>query len=323
MRTNLLSFFLLFVGWSCQMTDEQTIDDDPITEDDLSKSYELIASNLSKKGSHNLELLEGDWRFVSLAYTEDGNVCMDVVYLSPEKLLSKGVMKITKYDYLSVPWFFWPYFLYYSFSDNLMLAKEDNLSAYSYILRVFDDHKAELEILDALMNAYSFVIRDDELIIQFTGLKKTNLLIYKKETPPQIPLNGTKWKPVGLVDTDTGKITEIPVKDCENCVTLSFYSDYHAILQYNSSSDFWDLSPGSQYRSPTVMYWGLHYDDISQNYYILKFHIKSYTVENDELKIFYYDFIGYPPRKRGDFINYPPNERFSKNYLLFKKMSPL
>lgn len=39
----------------------------------------------------------------------------------------------------------------------------------------------EEDIANALANAYSFTVKDNELIIYFTGTEKKNLLILKKQ----------------------------------------------------------------------------------------------------------------------------------------------
>jgi hypothetical protein len=48
------------------------------------------------------------------------------------------------------------------------------------------------------------------------------------------PGKGTKWKLAGLVDTQTGELTEFDPKDCAGCYTLTFDTDHtataHSIL---------------------------------------------------------------------------------------------
>jgi hypothetical protein len=46
----------------------------------------------------------------------------------------------------------------------------------------------------------------------------------EKEKP--FTLKGTKWKLVGIVDTETGNLEVLEPKDCEECYTLTFKTNY-------------------------------------------------------------------------------------------------
>jgi len=48
-------------------------------------------------------------------------------------------------------------------------------------------------------------------------------------------LQGSKWKLIGIVDVETGKLTELEPKDCGECYTLTFIEDsvFNETLWYN------------------------------------------------------------------------------------------
>jgi hypothetical protein len=68
------------------------------------------------------------------------------------------------------------HFLFYSISENLTSYITAQFPYYVNITLTNEGHT----VLNALKNAYSFVIRGDELMVYFTGEKNKNLLILKK-----------------------------------------------------------------------------------------------------------------------------------------------
>ena len=46
----------------------------------------------------------------------------------------------------------------------------------------------------------------------------------------EVSLKGTKWKLAGIVDTRTGDLKVLEPKDCEECYTLMFDTDFTAII---------------------------------------------------------------------------------------------
>ena len=46
-----------------------------------------------------------------------------------------------------------------------------------------------------------------------------------------IPLKGTKWKLAGIVDKETGTLKVLEPKECEECFTLTFDTDYTATVR--------------------------------------------------------------------------------------------
>ena len=282
---------------------------------------EVIASNLSKKGSHDLELLLGEWECIKVAYTEDGYTISDVAPIDIEKLKSQGLITIFNFDQ-NEDFFCYPYYLNFSVSDNRLQFSEYEFEVVPGArFNLFCEHEKDLEIIDFMMNMYSFVIRDDELLVHFTGIEEKNLLIFKKKTyPPPPHLNGTKWKFVGIVDIETGQTKELEPVDCAYCYALTFFSDYQASV-HNISSEYngLDLTPKSINRYPLILFEEkllTEMYDKDGKYYIvndfneLLYHIKTCIVTEDELKLYYYEIAGIPPF-----------ERTTSIYSLFEKIN--
>ena len=307
---------LLLVGWSCQMDEGKTTEEE---DEGQPSPFEVIASNLLKDGSDDLELLTGEWQCIEFAFTEDGNTIVNRAAIDVGKLKFNGKITFFKFDYADAC-FCYPYYLNYSISDNLI-----NFSEYEFDVvptsrfNIFGKHDEDLEMIDVLMKTYSFVIRDDELIVHFVGVEDKNLIIFKKvEYSPPPSLEDTKWKFVGIVDVETGRIKELEPIDCEYCYTLTFYSDFHArVHNISSAYGVFDLSPLSIFRNPLILFEdnlrtelynkdGQYY--ITNDFNDLLYHIRSYRVTEDELKIYYFDIYGIPP-----------SERNTNIYSLFKK----
>jgi hypothetical protein len=65
-------------------------------------------------------------------------------------------------------------------------------------------------------------------ILKFTAILLIvagNFSCGDKEDDNNNTLKGTKWKLAGIVDVQTGKLTELEPKDCEECYTLAFLTD--------------------------------------------------------------------------------------------------
>ncbi len=165
------------------------------SEADQPLSDEQISSNLSKMGEIDPGLLIGEWDLIAFAYTGDGNKISDVaaiskvaawvdvngsglplnrLTISDDNPMDYG--NVESSDRLSGPWVFWPYYLYYSISENLISYSKEDYPY--YIMDTFTDEG--YDVLNALRNTYSFFIKNDELIIYFIGAKNKNLLILKK-----------------------------------------------------------------------------------------------------------------------------------------------
>ena len=123
-------------------------------------------------------LLIGEWDCVKFAYTEDGKTISDVA------AISKGHLEIPFaptpvennpedrwcFEYKNAILFIC------SISGNLIELK---LDGYTYAM----PPPEELAIAWALENAYSFAVKDDELMIYFAKGDHWNLLILKKQNP--------------------------------------------------------------------------------------------------------------------------------------------
>ena len=161
------------------------------------KDKQIIASNLLKNGSADTKLLVGEWELIKFAYTTDGNKISDIATISDvavgfttlnyiditapdEEYISyfcELEPKLCSYNLSSIFNFSFCYhFLFYSISENLTGFITSQFPFMINIILTDDGN----DVLNALKNAYSFVIRGDELIIYFTGVKNKNLLILKK-----------------------------------------------------------------------------------------------------------------------------------------------
>jgi hypothetical protein len=146
-------------------------------EVDHPKSDEQISINLSKSGSYDAALLIGKWDCIKFAYTADGIKISDVSAINGATLeipvvatpVEHDTENRWKLDCVNSTWFIC------SISGNLI----DLMQRGSTYVGIPPDHE-ENHITNALTNAYGFVIKEDELIIYFTGVKDQNLLILKK-----------------------------------------------------------------------------------------------------------------------------------------------
>jgi hypothetical protein len=115
-----------------------------------------------------------------------------------------------------------------------------------------------------------------------------------------IVLESTGWKLTGITDVETGMIMELEPKDCSNCYTFYFDTECTARGYSVANTILLRLSPQVSMGVATELY-DSDIGDVQLFYDAIKTVI-SYTVTNDELKLYY-------------------NE--GKNYLLYKKMEPV
>ena len=161
---------LLFFCCMCKNNDE-------IQQTSNTLSDEQIATNLSKTGKIDPDLLVGNWGIKNFAYTVDGKI------ISNEAPISKGRLNIplaptpTEYEQ-DDKWWLSVYNLMgfiCELSGNFIKLTFEG-STYLYVT----PPNIEYDIIEAFINSYSFVIKGNELIIHFTGVDKRNLLIFKK-----------------------------------------------------------------------------------------------------------------------------------------------
>ncbi|MDR0567129.1 MAG: hypothetical protein LBG47_08875 [Prevotellaceae bacterium] len=110
-------------------------------------------------------------------------------------------------------------------------------------------------------------------------------------------LAGTKWKLTGFVDATTNASTTPMPKDCKECFTLTFDTEYTAIahsITLSMKLDLMDLNPDRM-----IGYMAELYDPNGHgwDFRVAIAITESFSLINNELKLFYYG---------------------NKNYLLFK-----
>ena len=140
------------------------------------KQYDLITSNLSRQGVFDPEHLIGKWGFVTYAYTEDGIAISDIL----SKPKGNLQIKWTKANSFERHWEFkyenTSYYECYLSGGLLELSFRG-----STLIYVPDEQENEGNLTNAIRNAYSYVIKDDKLLIYFTGASNENILIFKKQ----------------------------------------------------------------------------------------------------------------------------------------------
>jgi hypothetical protein len=118
-------------------------------------------------------------------------------------------------------------------------------------------------------------------------------LLYKLMEPGQtetIPLAGTRWKLTGLVGAVTGEVQELEPKDCAECYTLTFETDYKALAKSISMTVYIDLSDLGRKVYEDIYYMESHPN--GHDFRMTLQRISAYTVTSNELKIFYHTLYG-------------------------------
>jgi len=150
------------------------------------ESPETIAANLLKQGTADPELLPGEYDLIKFAYTPAGNKISDrnaIVYQGSQAHPRLLIPKV-----LSNEW--WFYYINHYRSTCTINSNLINFLKFGPITMIHAP--VEDEIASAFLNAYSFVIKGNELIIYFKGDNGKNLLILEKqieETPETIAEN--------------------------------------------------------------------------------------------------------------------------------------
>ena len=147
------------------------------------ESHEEIASNLSKKGGIDYALLIGEWEPVRFAYTADGKGITNVKTISEIVSNNPWHDVVVIYDNNDAalgqpfPWGCLNRTFYYFIDGNRIRFSRSSERGFGIVLQITDEGDA---VLNALKNTYSFVVKDNELIIHFTGIEHRNLLILKE-----------------------------------------------------------------------------------------------------------------------------------------------
>jgi len=139
-----------------------------------SLTQEIIASNLSKKGDSNPELLIGGWDCVKFAYTADGKKFTHTRNISSNYGISMSDFFSYDDERLGVVMFACCGYHYSRINNLINYIKSD---CFAVLIPLTDD---DLLIYEALKSTYCFVTKGNELIIHFTGIENKNLLILKK-----------------------------------------------------------------------------------------------------------------------------------------------
>jgi len=165
---------MIFFFWSCLNEGYEKL-----SEQLSIQQIEQISINLSIDGEINPELLIGEWECNKFAYTAEG------INISRETDISDCVVNIRdtylvtdeKFIEYDIAVYFKNYLLPYSIIDNRIKYILEKSACYPILEPYTND---ELEVENALQNTYSFIIKGNELMIYFTGVKNKNLLILKK-----------------------------------------------------------------------------------------------------------------------------------------------
>ena len=196
----------------------------PINCDFPSSFFDDIAYNLSKDGSSDLELLVGKWDFIYYAYTEDGKTFSYAGgFPAPCSFDIREEVTLNSYFTNTWSWFFWgdAFIIAYCFSPTFNLI---SLYMSSTTFVMMDPILCEAVygtngIGTHLHNACSYVIKGDELIIYFTGAQRYNLLIFKRQKPPE------------------NVVPQYPNDDIFSPLNCNFPSSFVDDIAYNLSKD--------------------------------------------------------------------------------------
>ncbi|GHT68708.1 hypothetical protein AGMMS50239_34360 [Bacteroidia bacterium] len=111
-------------------------------------------------------LLVGEWDCIKFAYTADGKTILDINTLSKGRIIISNLKD--KWAFVHTNEIFYNH----SLSGNLIQL---TMNGSTFVM----PPQEEINICEALENAYSFAIKDNELMIYFTGDDNKNLLILK------------------------------------------------------------------------------------------------------------------------------------------------
>jgi len=144
-------------------------------------------SNLLIGEGYSYREIVAKWELVKFAYTVDGENYKDIAVISKisepsysinEKIITvlHGNLNFTVNELTTTTLIFTTEYYFYSISDNSIRLTDYRNPLYVNI-NYTDD---AFDVMHALKYAQSYIIKDNELFIYFTGLKNKNLLILKK-----------------------------------------------------------------------------------------------------------------------------------------------
>jgi hypothetical protein len=106
----------------------------------------------------------------------------------------------------------------------------------------------------------------------------------------------TKWKLVGIVDAETGDLTELEPKDCDDCYTLAFDADDY--LSGKSSTNFLACTYRINYKAGKFYFANIGGTEMGEfgdgyKYVEILWEIKSFIIKDTYLYLYYNDNKNY------------------------------
>ena len=135
-------------------------------------------------------------------------------------------------------------------------------------------------------------------VVYAANTSQVDSVTFQDGTLPE-PLINTKWKLNGIVDTETGAVAELEPKECRDCYTLSFGTDYTAIAIRKCSPLLLDLLNLGIYKISDQILLRPEWDEESnKNLEAFEYRraiaeAESCTATEDELRLYYNDKRSY------------------------------
>ena len=212
-----------FSFWSCKSDNQDDLDH---------LDHEYIASNLLAMAGNDVfidpAMLVGEWVIIEFAFTADGKKISTTKVIPPRDIVFGEARKYQIFIYnepynefilsphlieqfgltnLIGPWVFGYDYFYFSKSGNKISYAID-VSPFDINIFYTDE---QLEIIHALRNTHSLFVRDNELIIYFTGNKKKNLWwCFKKYAAIKIWHSGQKALFLSYANNNYSSLPRVP-----------------------------------------------------------------------------------------------------------------
>jgi hypothetical protein len=154
----------MLLGLSCSSENEPNMSDNGKEQPVNLQEEEPLSDNEDIDPT----LLVGEWDCIKFAYISDDNTVSDVTVLSKGHIIIPNM--IDRWTFVHTNEIFYNH----SFSEGNLI--KFTMSGSTFVI----PPQEEEDICEALENAYSFAIIDNELIIYFTEIENKNLLILKK-----------------------------------------------------------------------------------------------------------------------------------------------
>ena len=120
-----------------------------------------------------------------------------------------------------------------------------------------------------ILNTESYSVTCDELKLYFVRGEHFYDGSYLSFIPhdgnnPSTSLRGTHWKLTGVVDVQTGNLTELEPKECESCYRLNFVGEYDVFVRSITAMHTYNLLNFSVYNPFLPSFYNLETDSIEQ-----------------------------------------------------------